>query len=109
VQVIVFNDGDRSLGVVVDQILDVAEDAVTVRQKTGRKGLLGSAVVGKRWRISSISTTSFERLPRVGFSARRVRERQENLARRSLGVLARIDPERTGHGRLPGAGGRESG
>ena len=42
VQVIVFNDGERSLGVVVDQILDVAEDAVTVRQKTSRKGLLGS-------------------------------------------------------------------
>jgi two-component system chemotaxis sensor kinase CheA len=48
VQVIVFNDGDRSVGLVVDQILDVAEEAVTVRQKTGRKGLLGSAVVGKR-------------------------------------------------------------
>src|ERR1039458_3910255 len=48
VQVIVFNDGERSLGVVVDQILDVAEDAVTVRQKTNRKGLLGSAVVGKQ-------------------------------------------------------------
>lgn len=47
-QVIVFNDGDRSVGVMVDQILDVAEEAVTVRQKTGRKGLLGSAVVGKR-------------------------------------------------------------
>ena len=48
VQVIVFNDGERSLGVVVDQILDVAEEAVTVRQKTSRKGLLGSAVVGKK-------------------------------------------------------------
>ena len=48
VQVIVFNDGDRSVGVVVDQILDVAEEAVTVRQKSSRKGLLGSAVVGKR-------------------------------------------------------------
>jgi len=48
VQVVVFNDGDRSLGLVVDQILDVAEEAVTVRQKSGRKGLLGSAVVGKR-------------------------------------------------------------
>jgi len=33
---------------VVDQILDVAEEAVTVRQKSNRKGLLGSAVVGKR-------------------------------------------------------------
>ncbi len=48
VQVIVFNNGDRSVGLVVDQILDVAEEAVTVRQKSGRKGLLGSAVVGKR-------------------------------------------------------------
>jgi len=46
-QVIVFNDGDRSVGVVVDQILDVAEETVTVRQKTSRTGLLGSAVVGK--------------------------------------------------------------
>ena len=47
-QVIVFNDGDRSVGAVVDQILDVAEDVVTIRQKSGRKGLLGSGVVGKR-------------------------------------------------------------
>ena len=47
-QVVVFNDGDRSVGMVVDQILDVAEEAVTVRQKSDRKGLLGSAVVGKR-------------------------------------------------------------
>jgi two-component system chemotaxis sensor kinase CheA len=47
VQVIVFNDGDRSVGLMVDQILDVAEETVTVRQKTARAGLLGSAVVGK--------------------------------------------------------------
>ena len=48
VQVVVFNDGDRSVGVVVDQIMDVAEEAVAVRQKSSRKGLLGSAVIGKR-------------------------------------------------------------
>jgi two-component system chemotaxis sensor kinase CheA len=48
VQVVVFNDGDRSVGMVVDEILDVAEEAVTVRQKSNRKGLLGSAVIGKR-------------------------------------------------------------
>ena len=48
VQVIVFNDGDRSVGVVVDQILDVAEEAVTVRQKSGPQRPTGSAVVGKR-------------------------------------------------------------
>jgi CheY-like chemotaxis protein len=33
---------------VVDEIVDVVEEAVTVRQKAVRKGLLGSAVVGKR-------------------------------------------------------------
>ena len=48
VQVIVFNDGERGVGLVVDRILDVVEEAVTVRQKSGRRGLLGSAVVGKR-------------------------------------------------------------
>jgi two-component system chemotaxis sensor kinase CheA len=48
VQVVVFSDRDRSLGMVIDQILDVVEETVTVRQKAARKGLLGSAVVGKR-------------------------------------------------------------
>jgi two-component system chemotaxis sensor kinase CheA len=48
VPVIVFRDGERSLGLVVDQILDIAEETVTVRRKTDRRGLLGSAVVGKR-------------------------------------------------------------
>jgi two-component system chemotaxis sensor kinase CheA len=47
VQVVVFNDGDRSVGMIVDQIVDVVEEAVTIRRKVARKGLLGSAVVGK--------------------------------------------------------------
>lgn len=48
VQVVVFNDGDRSVGMVVDEIVDVVEEAATVRKKSERKGILGSAVVGKR-------------------------------------------------------------
>jgi two-component system chemotaxis sensor kinase CheA len=48
VQVVVFNDGEHSVGMVVDEILDVVEEAVTVRRKSARKGLLGSAVVAKR-------------------------------------------------------------
>jgi two-component system chemotaxis sensor kinase CheA len=48
VQVVVFNNGERRVGLIVDQILDVAEEAVLARQKSSRKGLLGSAVVGKR-------------------------------------------------------------
>jgi two-component system chemotaxis sensor kinase CheA len=48
VQVVVFNDGNSSVGMVVDEILDVTEEAVTVRQGSDRRGLLGSAVVGKQ-------------------------------------------------------------
>ncbi len=45
-QVVVFTDTDRSVGLIVDQILDIAEEAVTVRQTSQRPGLLGSGVVG---------------------------------------------------------------
>jgi two-component system, chemotaxis family, sensor kinase CheA len=48
VQVVVFHDGNNSVGMVVDEILDVTEEAVTVRQESDRIGLLGSAVVGKQ-------------------------------------------------------------
>ena len=48
VQVIVVNHGDRSIGLEVDQILDIADEEVTIRQNSNRKGLLGSAVIGKR-------------------------------------------------------------
>jgi two-component system chemotaxis sensor kinase CheA len=47
-QVIVLKDGQRSIGLVVDQILDVAADAVTIRHKGARSGILGSVVVGRR-------------------------------------------------------------
>jgi len=48
VQVIVFHEGDVNMGLVVDQILNVTEESITVRQRLDRKGLLGSAVVGAR-------------------------------------------------------------
>ncbi len=47
-QAIVFADGDRTLGILVDQILDIVEDNVTVRRGADRPGLLGSAVIGKK-------------------------------------------------------------
>jgi len=47
-QVVVFNNGERTIGILVDQILDIVEDQVTVRQAAARHGLLGSAVVGKK-------------------------------------------------------------
>jgi two-component system chemotaxis sensor kinase CheA len=48
IQAIVFADGQRSLGIIVDQIIDIVDEAVTVRRSSNRPGLLGSAVVGKQ-------------------------------------------------------------
>ena len=47
IQAIVVADGQHSLGIMVDQILDIVDEAVAVRQSTNRRGLLGSAVVSK--------------------------------------------------------------
>ncbi len=48
VQVIVFNDGHRRVGLLVDQLIDIVDDTISIRYSTDRKGLLGSAVIGKR-------------------------------------------------------------
>jgi two-component system chemotaxis sensor kinase CheA len=45
-QVIVFSEGERSVGIVVDEILDIVDDAVTIKRPGSAAGLLGSAVVG---------------------------------------------------------------
>ncbi len=47
-QAIVFSDGDRSVGVLVDQIVDIVEEAVEIKAEQQRPGLLGSAVIGGR-------------------------------------------------------------
>ncbi|MDQ2842090.1 MAG: chemotaxis protein CheW [Acidobacteriota bacterium] len=46
VLVIVFADKERRIGIVVDHIIDIIEDTVTVKKASARNGLLGSAVVG---------------------------------------------------------------
>ena len=48
VQAIVFADGKQTLGLIVDQILDIVDETVTIRQPSKRHGLLGSAVLGKQ-------------------------------------------------------------
>ncbi|HUO28826.1 MAG TPA: chemotaxis protein CheW [Bryobacteraceae bacterium] len=47
-QVVVFSHGDRDIGILVDQILDIVEDQVVTRQAALRSGLLGSAVIARR-------------------------------------------------------------
>ncbi|MGN6107011.1 MAG: chemotaxis protein CheA [Kofleriaceae bacterium] len=44
--IIVYSEHDRSVGFVVDEILDAVEEAITVRHRTHRDGVLGAAVIG---------------------------------------------------------------
>ena len=46
VQVIVFSEGTRRVGLVVDEILDIVDESVTIRNQHKQPGILGSAVVG---------------------------------------------------------------
>ncbi|MFB9969050.1 chemotaxis protein CheW [Pseudoroseomonas cervicalis] len=45
---LVFQDGNRSLGLMVDEILDVIEERLVLRPSSDRAGFLGSAVVAGR-------------------------------------------------------------
>ena len=45
VQVVVFSEGTRRMGVVVDEIVDIVEETISIRSRTSRQGILGSAVV----------------------------------------------------------------
>jgi two-component system chemotaxis sensor kinase CheA len=52
IQVVVYSDHGRSVGLVVENILDIVEESVTVRREARRDGhhdgLLGSAVIQGR-------------------------------------------------------------
>ncbi|WP_159997373.1 chemotaxis protein CheW [Roseomonas sp. 18066] len=45
---LVFQDGNRSLGLMVDEILDVIEERLVLRPSTDRAGFLGAAVIAGR-------------------------------------------------------------
>ncbi len=44
-QVVVHSEGGRSVGLVVDEILDIVDQHVSVNRKSGNAHLLGSAVI----------------------------------------------------------------
>ncbi|MBX6746602.1 MAG: chemotaxis protein CheW, partial [Acetobacteraceae bacterium] len=44
--VLVFSDGDRSMGLMVEEILDVVEERLVIDPAGERPGMLGSAVIG---------------------------------------------------------------
>ena len=43
---LVFTDGDRSMGLMVDEIVDVVEDRLNIELSGARPGMLGTAVIG---------------------------------------------------------------
>jgi two-component system chemotaxis sensor kinase CheA len=48
IQVVVYSDQGRSVGLVVDRILDIAQEKIKTQKRTGREGTLGSMVVQGR-------------------------------------------------------------
>lgn len=48
VPVVVFGRGERLIGVIVDRILDIVEEQVSMHKSSETPGLLGSAVVGQK-------------------------------------------------------------
>jgi two-component system chemotaxis sensor kinase CheA len=48
IQVVVYTDQGRSVGLVVDRILDIAHEAVKIQKRSGRHGTLGYMVVQGR-------------------------------------------------------------
>src|SRR5258707_6847040 len=42
---LVFSDGERSMGLAVDEIIDIVEDSLDIQVGSERAGVLGSAVV----------------------------------------------------------------
>ena len=47
-QVIVFTENNRSVGLVVEQILDIVSEAITVQHQSTRAGVIGSAIIQQR-------------------------------------------------------------
>ncbi len=45
IQIVVFTNGPRRIGVIVDQILDIVKEAITIKRSSPVRGLLGSAVI----------------------------------------------------------------
>ena len=43
--VLVFADGERSMGLIVDEIVDIVEEALSVELSSERSGVLGSAII----------------------------------------------------------------
>jgi two-component system chemotaxis sensor kinase CheA len=64
VQVVVYGQGEHTLGVVVEQILDILEEHVALQKGVGRSGTLGAAILqGKVTELLDLESIAREYLP----------------------------------------------
>ncbi len=94
-QVIVFSEGNRHVGLVVDQILDIVEEAVTVKRANPAFGLLGSGVVGGK-------VTDFIDLGQLLKAATGDRQETFSSHPQPQGTLLLLDPSKISRGVLRG-------
>ena len=70
VHVVVHSEGGRSVGFIVDSILDIVEETVTMQELSGRPGVLGSAVIQSRvTEILDVHRMICAALPSFGLAA----------------------------------------
>ncbi len=81
VQVVVFNDGERQAGLIVDRIVDIVDEHLTIKKKSGHPGILGSAVVGQK-------VTDFLDLEEVLFQNRSLWGSDAGLAKKEVVLVA---------------------
>ena len=48
VDVVVHSSGNKSLGIVVDSVIDIVEVPLKLQRRVSRKGIVGAVVVGDR-------------------------------------------------------------
>ncbi len=70
---LVFSDGGRSVGLVVDEIVDIVEDRLDIEDGGDRQGMMGTAIVRGR-ATEIVDVAIFCRWPsRTGSAARTIR------------------------------------
>jgi two-component system, chemotaxis family, sensor kinase CheA len=94
-QIIVFSEGNRQVGLVVDQIQDIVEGAVTVKRASSSFGLLGSGVVGGK-------ITDFVDLGALLDAATGNRQEAFSSNAKAGSALLLVDPSKISRGVLRG-------
>jgi two-component system chemotaxis sensor kinase CheA len=69
--VIVFGDGDSTVGLLVDEIVDIVEDNLDIQLGSSRDGLLGSAIVSGKTTEIIDAAAYFTRIRSDWFTARK--------------------------------------